>query len=113
MSLWRVFNKTTGFLDSGSGFQKQQKQTKNTLFLSAKLRTPFRQQGAPISGEKLFTFKIAVWGGSYARQMMILFLNTVPTPVIDQKKESPSDGQKRQKAAAAASRIAHSGVLTL
>jgi hypothetical protein len=38
----RVFNKTTGFLDSGSGFQKQQKQAKNALFLSAKLRPPFR-----------------------------------------------------------------------
>ena len=30
-----------------------------------------------------------------------------------QKQTSPTDGQKRQKAAAAASRIAHSGVLTL
>jgi hypothetical protein len=43
-----VFNKTNGFVVIGGGFQKVRKQAEKDLFLSAKLRAPFREHGGMV-----------------------------------------------------------------
>ena len=45
MSLWRVYNKTTVFVNSRRHYPKDTISHKKALFLSAKLNTPFRGQG--------------------------------------------------------------------
>ena len=77
---------------------------KHPRFCQRNTKPLFANTPAHISGKNLFIFKMAVWGGSHAHEMTLLFRMTVFTPIIVQKQQKPTDGLQRKNAAVAASR---------
>ena len=88
MSLTGVFSKTFGFVVGFAGFQKARKQAEKALFLSAKLRTPFREHGGCISGTARPQTPILFLRGSHSHEMALLFQKTIlPTVIVPIEKE--------------------------
>lgn len=62
MNLWRVFNKTTVFLNSQRHYPKGRKGHKKAPFLSAKIKIPFREQGDVYFRKNIFLFAFGAMG---------------------------------------------------
>ena len=83
-----MFSKTNGFVVIGGGFQKVRKQAEKDLFLSAKLRAPFREHGGCISGTARPQTPILFLRGSHSHEMTLLFQKTIlPTVIVPIEKE--------------------------
>ena len=84
-----MFSKTNGFVVIGGGFQKARIQAEKALFLSAKLRTPFREHAGCISGKPNPQTPILFLRGSHSHEMALLFQKTVfPTVIVPREKEA-------------------------
>ena len=84
-----MFSKTNGFVVIGGSFQKARKQAEKALFLSAKLRTSFREQGATFSGKLKPQTPIPFLRGSHSHEKALLFQKTVfPTVIVPREKEA-------------------------
>ena len=86
MSLMGVSNKTVVIVNNGGPAPRERKRPKTSLFLSAKVDTPFRGQGGCVLGKIWKKSGLRCWGGLSSHAEGIIFQKTIVWTVNDQEK---------------------------
>ena len=80
-------NKTFAFVNNEQTAPRERKKPKTSLFLSAKIDTPFRGHGGCVLGKIWEWLGLRYWGGLSSHAEGFLFQKTIVWTVIDQEKE--------------------------
>ena len=86
MSLMGVSNKTVVIVNNGGPVPGERKKPKTSLFLSAKIDTPFRGHGGCVLGKIWEWLGLRYWGGLSSHAEGFLFQKTIVWTVNDQEK---------------------------